>query len=270
MGPSWWTFCPPAPEALGNRLNFSCVHVCLMRLIAALTAMLPLVASAEAVLSLAVGAWPPYIDFAAPGEGSVSQTVKAAFAQTGTVATLQEVSWKAAEVRLNAGTVTSFAWIKSTDRLTRWRFSAPICANRNVIVSHAERPFVMHSPADLKGQRVGWSRGYSYGDAMDALRSALTVEEMPNDEVALRQLLNGRIDAMPMDITVARQLRDQRFSAAERRKLVIDPSPARTVSTSELHLVCGVADAECARRVARFNAGLKAVQGTAVGDCARQ
>ena len=70
----------------------------------------------------------------------------------------------------------------------------------------------MQSLADLKGKRVGWSRGYSYGDAMEALRAELRIEEMPTDEVALRHLLAGGIDAMPMDSAVARQLLSQRFT----------------------------------------------------------
>ena len=246
------------------------LHNQAMKKFFALIALLfPPAAMATEGLALEVGAWSPYIDFSAPDQGIISAAVKKALAQVGIEARLYEVSWKAAEVRLDAGKTTSFAWIKNADRLPRWRFSAPICRTRTVVLTHLDRPLPMQSLADLKGKRVGWSRGYSYGDAMEALRAELRIEEMPTDEVALRHLLAGGIDAMPMDSAVARQLLSQRFTPEQGRMIVIDPSPQRTINYTELHLVCGVSDPECAKRITRFNTGLRALQGNTLQDCSR-
>ena len=207
-------------------------------------------------LVLEVGAWPPYIDFAAPNKGAVSKIVLEAFAAAGVSAQLKEVSWKAAEEHLGERGAVSFAWIKTPERVAQWRYSDPICTSTSFLVSRRAAPVRWASMADLKGMKVGWSRGYSYGDKFEALRPDLQVFEMPSDEIGLRRLLAGSVDAMPMDSLVAKELLQSKFSKAEAAELYLDARPEQAIARADLHVVCDLRSSSCAKTLALFNKGL--------------
>lgn len=224
----------------------------------------PLAATAatapEPPLRLEVGSWPPLIDFSAPQRGSLSQTVNAAFAKAQRETVIREVSWKTAEAHLDQGRTLSFGWIMTAERQRRWRFSDPICSTVTVLVRRAD-----HAPLnrldEIRDQRVGWSRGYSYGERFDTLRPQMQVEEMPNDEVGLRHLLLGTVDFMPMETLVARALIARVFSPEEGAKLVIDSSPAHVILRTPLHMVCRIGAQACDELIASFNQGLRTARG---------
>lgn len=244
-----------------------------MKLLATLFLMVPagLHAQSEAPspLVLEVGSWAPFIDFAAPNKGALTRQVQDAFSAAGVATTLKELSWKAAEDRVNRTDAVSFGWIKNSERLTRWQYSNPICSLRTVLVTRASYPVVWQSLEQLKNYKLGWSRGYSYGDALDQLRPTLDVVEMANEEVALKRLRAGSVDAVPMDILVARNLIAKTFTPEEAQSLVVDTSAHRTIFKSDVHVVCAQASTSCAATLERFNQGLKTRRGSAPpGVCA--
>lgn len=220
-------------------------------------------------LVLEVGAWPPYIDFAAANNGAVSKIVLDAFAAAGVSARVKEVSWKAAEERIGEREAVSFGWIKTPERVARWRYSDAICTSTTFLVSRRSAPVRWANLADLKGMKVGWSRGYSYGDKFDALRPNLQVFEMPSDEIGLRRLLAGSVDAMPMDSLVAKELLQSKFSKAEAAELYLDVRPEQAIARADLHVVCDLRASACAKTLALFNQGLtKTRKSRAVASCA--
>jgi polar amino acid transport system substrate-binding protein len=243
-----------------------------MKLIATFFWLAPAVLYAQAEapppLTLEVGAWPPYVDFAATNKGALTRQVQDAFTATGVATTLKEVSWKGAEDRVNRTDAVSFGWIKNSERLTRWQYSNPICSLRTVLVTRATYPVVWQNLEQLKNYKLGWSRGYSYGDALDQLRPTLDVIEMASEDIALKRLRAGSVDAIPMDILVARSLIAKTFTPEEAQSLVVDTAPNRTLFKSDVHVVCAQASAGCAATLERFNQGLKVRRGNAApGAC---
>ena len=238
-----------------------------MRLLATFFLLAPAVLHAQAEapppLTLEVGSWVPYIDFTAPGKGALTRQVQDAFNAAGLPTTLREVSWKGAEDRVNRTDAVSFGWIKNSDRLSRWRFSSPICSLRTVLVTRTSNPVVWQNLEQLKNYKLGWSRGYSYGDALDQLRPTLNVIEMMSEDIALKRLRAGSVDAVPMDILVARNLIAKIFTPEEAQSLVVDVAPNRTIFKSDGHVVCSQASASCAATLERFNQGLKTRRGNA-------
>jgi polar amino acid transport system substrate-binding protein len=238
-----------------------------MRLLATCFWLAPAVLHAQAEasppLTLEVGAWAPYIDFTSPNKGALTRQVQDAFSTAGIATKLKEVSWKGAEDRVNRTDAVSFGWIKNSDRLTRWQYSNPICSLRTVLVTRASYPVVWQNLEQLKGYKLGWSRGYSYGDALDRLRPILDVIEMASEDIALNRLRNGSVDAVPMDVLVARSLMSKIFTPEEAQSLVVDAAPNRTIFKSDVHVVCAQASASCAATLERFNQGLRAKRGNA-------
>lgn len=224
---------------------------------------LSLPAATQTVLTLEVGSWSPYIDFSAPNNGVLTRQVQKTLQLAGVPSAVQEVSWKAAEERINHAGVVSFGWIKTSERESRWHYSKPICSTRTVLVTRQSQPPQWSRLEQLKELRLGWSRGYSYGNALDQLRPTLNVTEMSDDTVALKRLLIGTVDAVPMDPLVARQLIRQNFTEEDARKFLVDLAPQRTIEKTELHVVCAQNSPACATTVQQFNRGLKQLRGDA-------
>jgi ABC-type amino acid transport substrate-binding protein len=124
-------------------------------------------------------------------------------------------------------------------------------------VVRQSQPLTWTKLEQLKGFRLGWSRGYSYGEALDQLRPNLQITEMGNDELALKRLYLGSVDAVPMDPLVARQLIATLFNEQEAKQLLIDLAPQHTIEKTELHVVCAQTSPSCAATIEQFNRGLK-------------
>lgn len=212
---------------------------------------------AQTVLTLDVGSWPPYIDFASSHKGVLTQTVQSAFSTTGAETKLRETSWKAAENQIDQAQAISFGWIKNPERVAKWLFSDPVCDTSTVLVVRKSNQPVWSKLEHLVSYRLGWSRGYSYGEAIDRLRPNLQVIEMVNDEVALKRLADGSVDAVPMDPLVAKELIRKLFSAQEAQNLLIDTAPQHVIARTSLHLVCSMTAGHCKTTIGLFNLGLK-------------
>lgn len=218
-------------------------------------------AAAQPGLTLEVGSWAPYIDFTVPDRGVLTHQVQQVFTQAGVPTSLREASWKAAEERINRHGTVSYGWIRTTEREARWLYSRPICSTRTVLVTRANQPVNWTRLEQLKDIRLGWSRGYSYGNALDHLRPTLNITEMSDDTVALKRLLVGTVDAVPMDPLVARQLIRQTFSAVDAQRFLIDQAPQRTIEKTELHVVCAQSSPSCSATLEQFNKGLRQWRG---------
>ncbi len=215
------------------------------------------VARAQTAAELKVGAWEPYIDFSLPTRGPLTAQVSDVLSSADILATVKEASWKTVEQHLDSGSTASFGWIKNPERAARWHFSLPICSIRNVFVVRADDNRVWKSFADLRGRRVGWARGYSYGEVLDGMKAELQLIDVATDEVGLRRLLSGDMDMMPMDYLVARQLLTQKLLPREAAKLQIDMAPAHTITQTDVHLVCGKTSDSCRALIDRFDARLR-------------
>ncbi|MGL6040337.1 MAG: hypothetical protein ACRC01_03955, partial [Deefgea sp.] len=74
-------------------------------------------------IKLMVGDWSPYIENVPPGFGDLSQITQEAFAQVGVQSKFQFEPWKRVENGLDSQNYFSFGYIKTSDRLQRWRYS---------------------------------------------------------------------------------------------------------------------------------------------------
>jgi ABC-type amino acid transport substrate-binding protein len=179
----------------------------------------------------------------------------------GVTSTLREVSWKRAEERISSGEALSFGWIKTSERQKRWRYSKPVCTLRTVLVTRAAQPVPWDGQHPLQAYKFGWTRAYSYGDALDKIRSTLNVVEMPTEEVALKRLLAGTVNAVPMDSAVAQTLVGRLFTPDQGKQLLIDLDPAHKMYDADTHLVCALSSPTCATTIERFNQALKVRRG---------
>ncbi|HJV63797.1 MAG TPA: transporter substrate-binding domain-containing protein [Albitalea sp.] len=123
--------------------------------------------------------------------------LRAVFADMGVPMEVQPRPWLRALAELDAGSAGVAGIYKNAERLRRYDYSEVLFVERvNAYVRAGGRR--VDGPADLAGRRVGVIRGWSYGDAFDALRrtGAVTVEEVSSDGQNFAKLDAGRLDAV--------------------------------------------------------------------------
>ena len=216
--------------------------------------LFPQVYAADTI-KLTVGDWSPYIENLPPGFGDLSQITQEAFAQVGVEAKFYFEPWKRVEHGLDNQNYFSFGYIKTNERLQRWRYSDSILRSRSILIgTQQHRNFVWKHWEDLLQYRLGITQAYSYGEIFDQYKPKLKTVSSYNDVISLKALLHGRVDFVLMDSRVAKALIEQNFSAKERADFVL--LHATEVAAGELHFVCAIKNPDCATRITQFNQGL--------------
>jgi polar amino acid transport system substrate-binding protein len=207
-------------------------------------------------LRLTSGEWPPFLGAALPNHGVASRIVADAFALEGVEVQWEFLPWarsmQLAELGQRAGTAV---WRRNAERERQFFISDPILKTQTHLFHRKAFDFDWQTVDDLRGVRLGATRGYFYGKAFNRAEKAgeLNIRRINSDEVALRQLLAGRIDAFPIAKTVALDLLAQHFTAAERTQLSFHP---RALSRHNQHLLLSRQVAGNAALIERFNRGL--------------
>lgn len=207
-------------------------------------------------LHLTSGEWPPFHGAALPNQGVASRIVTEAFALEGVEVHWEFLPWarsmQLAELGQRAGTAV---WRRNAERERQFFISDPILKTQTHLFHRKAFDFDWQTVDDLRGVRLGATRGYFYGKAFHRAEKAgaLNIRRINSDEVALRQLLAGRIDAFPIAKTVALDLLAQHFTAAERAQLSFHP---RALSRHNQHLLLSRQVAGNAALIERFNRGL--------------
>jgi polar amino acid transport system substrate-binding protein len=227
-----------------------------MRFVILLYALLLASGVAADTLRLTSGEWPPFHGVALPHQGVASRIVTEAFAFEGVEVHWEFLPWarslQLAEQGQRAGTSV---WRRNAKRERQFFISHPVLKTQNYLFHRKAFDFDWQSVDDLRGMRLGATRGYYYGKAFNRTELAghLNIQRINSDEVALRQLLAGRIELFPIAKTVALDLLAQHFTAAERAQLSFHP---RALSRHNQHLLLSRQVAGNAALIERFNRGL--------------
>ncbi|MBM7060400.1 transporter substrate-binding domain-containing protein [Pseudomonas sp. UL073] len=207
-------------------------------------------------IQLSNGDWPPYLGEHLPHQGVASRIINDAFASQGIDVQWKFYPWARALHLAERGELAGSAvWLRSKEREDQFFISEPVIDSRYVLFYRKDHPVDWRNVDDLAGLRIGATNGYDYGAAFQQAEAEgrLQISRQTSDELGLRQLLAGRIDALPLDQVVAYALLNQHFSAAERAQIGFHPQPLRSDS---LHLLLSRQVAGNAERMARFNQGL--------------
>ena len=135
------------------------------------------------------------------GTGSANDVVKAAFAAAGVAIDLQVVPYERAKQMVLKGTAAAcFSMSWNPDYAGRIAFAAqPLFTCRCDYLQNVARPLAARSEGELKGRIVvGTVVGYEYPPSVARLRDAgaIALEESPSEELNLKKLASGRLDAI--------------------------------------------------------------------------
>ncbi|MBC9249935.1 amino acid ABC transporter substrate-binding protein [Pseudomonas alcaligenes] len=227
-----------------------------MRLLPLLFLALCSISRAETI-SLTNGEWSPYLGEHLPYHGVVSRIIEEAFAFEGIQVKWLFYPWpRALRTAANGNSAGTAVWRRSPEKEQIFFISDPVVDTSYYFFHRQDHPFDWQQISDLQGKRIGGAIDYNYGAAFQQAEKSgqVQMQRLSNEELALRMLLAGRLDVLPMDKVVAFDLLHSKFSAAERRQLTFHPLP---LNSDTLHLLLSRKVAGNEALLQRFNLGLQ-------------
>lgn len=213
-------------------------------------------AASPSTIKLTSGTWAPYLEDT-PSRGIIGHIIDEAFAEENVTVHWGFFPWarsyRLAQKGLWDG---SAAWACTPERAPFFYFSDPIIPVRLAFFHRRDEPIDWTTLDDLRGLRIGLSRDYYYGDAInEAIADGILEPDMArSDVINFRKLLAGRIDLFPIDVAVGRRLLVETFSQEDIEQLAVHP---RVVYATQLRLMLSRQIPGNEERMKQFNLGLQ-------------
>lgn len=217
---------------------------------------------AQETVRIASGEYAPWTSKNIKGAGFINHVISEAFARVGYRVEFEYYPWKRAFNSAKTGEkfhATSY-WYYSDERAQFFHYSDPLGHEETVFFHLADNPpGDWQALSDLKGKRIGVTRGYTYTkEIWDAHESkALSIKVADTDEINFRKLLKGRIDLFLMETVVGKKLLRDKFSADEATRVTFDPNPLFEGLT---YLLFNKNRADAEAVMAAFNRGLAEIR----------
>jgi polar amino acid transport system substrate-binding protein len=160
-------------------------------------------------LSLSTLEWPPFVGRDLPDHGTTSARVRSICAVAGLAPRLSFLPWKRVLLEARSGLAQGyFPEYRSADREKEFYFSKAVGCSVVGLVHRRDITLDWTSLEDLASYRLGVVDGYVNTEEFDRLvdMGILFPVKCNSDEMALRILEAGRIDAAVMDRAVFRHL----------------------------------------------------------------
>jgi len=186
--------------------------------------LFPGAAQADTV-RLAIGEWPPFTSSHEPSGKLAEQIVIEAFSLVDMNVEMDYLPWKRSfEYTLSGQYDGTFPWYSTDSRQAEFLIShEPVIEEREVFFHRRDVDFDWQHLDDLRPYRIGGTIGYSHVEVLT--RAGVNVRTAASDELNIRMLQAGRIDAFPVSYYVGRHLIDSLFTPEEAAQLVSHPKP---------------------------------------------
>ncbi len=127
--------------------------------------------------------------------GYVVDATREAFRRAGVELNLEAAPFKRAFTLGEAGEGWLTGVFKTPDREKIFLFSEPVGTDEVILVTLKGREFAFETPEDLKGKRIGYQDGASYGSFFVEAQKQFQGDADSNPRQRLQKLLAGRLDA---------------------------------------------------------------------------
>lgn len=207
-------------------------------------------------LVLVVGHWPPHINQAEQGGGTLTQSVQAVYKALGVEVEVRYDSW-AAVVKSSVGEefLLSYGWIKNDERAQVWHFSDPIDFSVPGLWVRTDFRASVTRYSDLAPYLVGVGKGYSYGNEFEKGKEQFRRADFLSEGEGFRMLVEGRISVLISERDVGQYYLSSKPEWAKQVYFLETP----LLKPTGIHLVCSKKSPKCAGQIAQFNQGLRQV-----------
>ncbi|WP_147822334.1 substrate-binding periplasmic protein [Salidesulfovibrio onnuriiensis] len=207
---------------------------------------------------LTSGEWPPLISEGFKYHGALSRIIAESFAMEDITVEWGFFPWKRSlELARSGEWDGSVAWYLTRDRALSFYASDPINYTRQVFFYRKGRMFDWKAIEDLSRYTIGVTLGYSYGEEFDQLvaHGRIRVEVVASEELNLKKVINGRVDAAIINLELGYYLLRTRFAPGVGDLLTTHPKPVEQPLAQ--HVLISRKVAGGGELVEAFNRGLK-------------
>ena len=200
--------------------------------------------------------WEPYIGENLKDFGFGAEILREAFHRAGYRVTFSFMPWVRAlkEVELGTYDAVCFAY-RSRERTKKYLFTSSYAKSILGFCTLRGSAIRFHSLQDLAPHRIGVVRGFVNTPEFDTLKS-LTKEEVKNEQMNLKKLLNHRVDLIVIDKFILQHLLERDFPG--RKKAVQFLAPPLTVHP--LHLMFSRELKSSGDKVRAFNQAIETMK----------
>lgn len=128
-------------------------------------------------------------------KGYVVDATREAFRRAGVELSLEAAPFKRAYAQGEAGEGWLTGIFKTPDREKVFLFSEPVGSDEVILVTLRGKEFAFDKPEDLKGKRIGYQDGASYGSFFVEAQKHFQGDPDSNPRQRLQKLMAGRLDA---------------------------------------------------------------------------
>lgn len=213
---------------------------------------------AETTIRITNGEWEPYLSEYSNEYGLASHIVSEAFKAEGIHVIWGFFPWKRSYEMAKYGKDwdASAVWWPTDEVKESFLVTEPVVRTSFVFFHMKSRKFQWETVNDLKGLRIGFTRGYDYGkEFMGAVKKGeLSVDPVAADEQNFRKLMGDRIDIFPNDPVVGYAQIRNNFSAEEARLFKHHP---KEFEVNTLNLIISKKCVNGRLFLEKFNSGMK-------------
>ena len=187
--------------------------------------------SAEKIVNLYNGEWPPYSSQKLKYNGLGSRIISESMILEGVTIKFSFVQWKRGfELVKKDGQVPgTILWTKTKEREKYFYFSEPILVQENVFFHMKSKALKWDKVDDLKGKGILKVKGYNYGDILNNAFNTpgffSVIDETDDDLQALKMLMrrSSVYDIFPAEKSVGQSLIKANFSSEQANKFTYHP-----------------------------------------------
>ncbi len=215
-------------------------------------------------ITLTNGEWPPYCSKGLTNDGLASDIVKRAFAEVGIDVKYKFMPWKRAFKQAKEDTYPgSILWGVAKKREKDFYYSDKVIELSDVFFYRKDNPIEWKSYVDLKGKKIGTSRGHYYGDKFaKAAKDGVFKEVVAKDDfLNFKKLIKKKIDAFVCTFEVGHYILNTRFPPTQAALIGNTSTKVRTVG---YYLILNKKNKDNKALLGKFNEGLKKLKAKGV------
>lgn len=214
-------------------------------------------AFAKEKIRLTTGEWAPYISESSANYGLFSQITTEAFASQGVDVEYGFFPWQRVfQLSRDGEWDGTIAYAKTAQREKIYHFSAPIYTGKYVFFNLKSLPFKWKKYEDLKGIKIGATRGFG-GMGQDFLlaeeKKIIDVERLADDTLSFNMLLLNRVQAVASDLDVGYALINKIFDVKTRNLFTHNEN---YIQYAKYHLALPKSLNKSEHLIKKFNKGL--------------
>ncbi len=207
---------------------------------------------------LATGEWTPYTSKEIESYGFITEIISEVFKKMEITPKYEFHKWKRCYSLVKRGKVwAAFPYSYTEERAKEVLFSETVGESTTKFFCYkVDKAYKYETLMDLKPYRIGGVKGYFYEKAFE--KAGLNVSYTSDEISALKRLMAGRVELMPLNELVGWSLIKRNFSDDANNFRTLD----KAYDYAELKLIVSKQYPDSTRLLKRFDESLKSVKNT--------